>query len=210
MTSVSFVQKIFQKYLLRFLLPAVLPCASLIFVSFPTPTYAEEPHQSYRIIRTSPYEFVSALRTAPQNQKAQQASGSRLAKFFRIKNRVVRDKSIEFEIIPEIPLLPEYFENLTQLKIVMTEESSQNQTYEFDTFIKAKGKKNIHSKVRISPHPLGALLKLQLIDSDYSSWTLKAFSAAAKTMGFLADSPEDALKLNSKGIESQDPQPKAN
>lgn len=170
----------------------------LVFIFSHLAFAADENLKTYRIIRTSPHEFISALRISPTNQRIKRESQSRLAHFFKIKNRKVMQNSIEVEIIPDVPLLEEYFENRTLLIIKLSEISKVNQNYKYDVLISTKKKERLHALMEVMPHELGSLMSLQLIEKTASHWKLQAFAASLKHLGFVAGSPEEAVQLNAQ------------
>ncbi len=144
----------------------------------------------------------------PRSQQSNGAASSRLARFFRIKHQVVREKSIEFTLIPHVPLLSDYFNSTTELRIHLIEESQFNQNFEFKMTIHAANGNEIHTKLSVGPHLQGSILYLELIDSTYSNWILTAFHEAGKAMGFYAETVDVAEKLELQDRQTPETQKK--
>jgi hypothetical protein len=159
------------------------------------PVYANEQiYKTYRIIRTNPKALVSALQIVPTNQADKTTSTTRMARFFRIKNKRVVGKSIDLEVIPDFPLLNEYFADITLLYVHLDEISAEGNNFEFAVTFRVRQDKKILANMAISPHEMGSLLSMTFHQSHYPAWSIKAFLAAASSLGFVAESEAAAVK----------------
>jgi len=168
----------------------ILSIISLLFFGFTV----ESSNKVYRVIRASPNDFVSALRISPTNQVGKKEATSRLSKFFRLKNKRVVGKSIEMEVIPDLPLLDEYFPDIKLLHLKMNETISTGKSFQYTVFFMVKNNEVIQAEMFIIPHALGSLLTLDFNKTNYPEWTVAAFLTAASNLGFVAKSAEEAVK----------------
>ncbi len=143
----------------------------------------------YRVVFSSPHDFVSALRQVPRSNKEQAALTSRLQQYFKIKRKVVRAKEVEMDLAVDIPLLKEYFDDLTTVHVKLIDLLQQPNLYKFKVITYFKKDQKSESILTVSPHTQGSLLKIELVKSAHSDWLIKAFREFAIKIGFATDKP---------------------
>jgi hypothetical protein len=155
---------------------------------------------AYRIIHTSPAEFVSAMRLpAPPDSRAKtgdKPSLSRLKQILQIKSKSVSGDTVTIEVVPDLHELGSEFINKASTKIRLNQKiQGQNQNkrgYLFDVKIEMPMDYNLTGQMRIDEHPKGSLATLTISDSNMNPTALKILRATLSKMGILAATPEEA------------------
>jgi hypothetical protein len=149
----------------------------------------------YRVIRTNPQDFVNALRSPIGNSQSRNLIQSRLDKFYKIKSKEVNGQDVTIEVLPQIPILSDYFPQSRSLKVRLNEKFHLSDRFSFDALITLKSGAYLKSQLELSRCEAGTLLKLTLKESSYSSVTLQIFREAAEALGFVY--PTERLAIES-------------
>ena len=153
---------------------------------------------AYRIIHTSPAEFVSAMRIpVPPNSNAKaggKPSLSRLKQILQIKSKSVSGDTVTIEIVPDLHELGSDFVNKATTKIRLNQKNQDlnKKGYVFDVKIEMPMDYNFTGQMRIDEHPKGSLVALTISDSGMNPTALKILRAALQKMRILATTPEEA------------------
>lgn len=179
---------------------------SLIFVSIfllsllNTPAaLAADKRIGYRVIRTSPQEFKKAIWMSETNTRGAEDK-SRLTKFFRIKDKKVRQEFVTFKVELDFPVLSEYYETSNLVAFKVTDQNRSTENARLDIDVQAPFKNIIHGYVEILPHEVGSLLTFYVIDSTYSDWAIDLFTKSFQLVHFIAADPNSATKQTVKEL----------
>ena len=176
-----------------------------LIYSFPLTVGAEKPAPPvfYRVLHASPQEISSALFSPmsqpPPKTKVKNLPGSRLAKYFRVKNKTIRNHQVTLELIPVIPQIENYLPSTKPIQISITQSSSLKNHYKFDSLITLSSGYFFNALIELSPHESGSLLKLKLRETNVSKSLLKLFTVTALQLGFLSETP-DSARQNDKTL----------
>jgi hypothetical protein len=156
----------------------------------------EDVSKGYRIIHTSPQQFVSALympmmRGRKLPAKAQQEM-SRLSRYFRIKNKIIEGKTVTVEILPDVPLLGTAFEDSTLITVKATLVKQDSTSYLFDLGLKTK--LNLVATMTVEPHPSGSLLTIIVKHPADQTFLNSIATKTIFSMGFLSSTVEAAQR----------------
>ena len=162
------------------------------FRTLAAPATGKEYFVGYRVIRASPQEFLMALRLPNSNTASGEAAKSRLSKYFQIRNKQVRQNSVSFEIVPDLPFLKEYYDKKDPLVFTLKNRDLKNEEIEFDVHMTGMGGKSVHSRVEVKPHELGSELKFYLFKDDYSATLIQLFLSSFKVLKITFDDPKEA------------------
>ena len=148
----------------------------------------------YRVIRTSPDEFLKLHRmNYVWNERSKNSSyPSRLTRFIKIKNKTVRQNIVKYEITPDVPILKEYFGDIKSVDITVTESLKANNSYDLNAVFDISKDQKINSRIEVVKHEQGALLKFFITDSTYSKTALNIFIATIRTFKFARETAEQA------------------
>ena len=151
---------------------------------------------AYRIIHTSPVEFVSAIRlpTPPDSgtKSGKKPALSRLKQILQIKSKSISGDTVTIEVVPDLHELGSDFVNKTTTKIRLTQKSQSMKGYVFDAKIEMPMNYNFTGQMRVDEHPKGSLVALTVSDSSMNPTALKILRAALLKMGIMATTPEEA------------------
>lgn len=164
---------------------------AFIISLFALTAQAEPTATAYRVIRASPHDFVSAIRSRT-TQAARGPATSRMQKFFRIKSKMVEGPKVRLEILPEVPLLASYFPAASTVRIELIQRDLRRDVYRFDARLEAMGGQWLNADLQIEPVTEGSLLRLSFKDSSYSPRVTSWFMAAARSLGFVFPTPAEA------------------
>lgn len=158
---------------------------------------ADQVSKGYRIIHTSPQQFVYALYTpTPRNLRhmsaAKQAEVSRLSRYFRIKSKLIEGKSVTVEILPEVPLLGSAFaeSNVITVKTTLVSETATSYLFDLDLMTKM----HLSATMTVDPHPSGSLLTIAVKHPANETFLNSVAAKTIFSLGFLASTPEAAAK----------------
>ncbi len=151
----------------------------------------------YRVIQASPQEFKKAI-WASGTSIGKAENQSRLAKFFRIKDKKTRQNFVSFSVEVDFPILKEYYEASNLVEFRVTEKNRLTDNARLDVEVVAPFKNLVHGYVEILPHEVGSLLTFYVVDSSYSDWTINLFIKAFDLVRIISEDPNTATKETMK------------
>lgn len=154
----------------------------------------------YRVIRASPQNFLSALKLqdAQLKKSENESDRSRLSRYFKIKNKIVRQDSISFQIYPDFPILKDYYEANQHIEFIISETGHIENNIDLKISMFSNKKEVLSGRIEITRHELGSLLKFYIIDSTYNPMMLDLFIKSFKLAHITFSEEKEATKQTLK------------
>lgn len=146
----------------------------------------------YRIIRTSPEEFKSAIWMMESNTRGIGENKSRLTGLFSIKNKIVRQDFVSFELQPNVILFKQTYDLNERALFTVTQKTIHEQNYELSVVAQMIDGNKVFGHIIVSKHELGSLLVFYLDKSSYGEFTTNFFIRSFHLIRIMANDPESA------------------
>lgn len=145
----------------------------------------------YRVIRTSPQEFVKAIRM-PDTNTVGDSDKSRLTKYFQIRHKQVLQNNVSFEVVPDLPFFKEHYDSKSPLIFSVSDRELKNEHIELSVIMTGLGGQQLHGRVEVKPHELGSELKFFVTNESYPEALVKVFVSSFKILKITFDDPQEA------------------
>ncbi len=133
-----------------------------------------------------------------QNAERTHQQPSRLNRYFKIKNKVVRQDYISFQVYPDLPLLREYYETNEFVEFVVNEEQRVGNDIQLNIKMLTHKKESLSGRIEISRHEMGSLLKFYIMKSTYNPVVVDLFLRTFKLAKITFNEESDAAKQTVK------------
>jgi hypothetical protein len=150
----------------------------------------------YRLIRTSPEEFMKA-HLMPYHLIASKIKNSdqdsRLTRYIIMKNKVVRQDSVTYEFKPDVPGLENILSDWQKVIINVKTVAKKMNEYELKAEINIPSQPLLHSKIDLLKHEQGTLMKFTVLEGSYSKTTLNILISFIRRFKFARESADQAV-----------------
>lgn len=152
----------------------------------------------YRVLHSAPSEIMSAIFSSYiiKDDKHMTSGQSRLQKYFKIKNKVIRDNQVTVEIHPSNVDMGTYLPVRDYVRVTIDRQIGNSKNNQFLATIELTENLKIKSAVELVPHISGSLMSIKILDQNLSPKLTQLSVFTLKQLGFIYDSPEEAASNN--------------